>query len=273
MNYTRFQYSLLQRIPKYNYVIEKQEKKPKPYFCVYRSTLSTFLQEIECRILESMYIYLNDNGYIVDNNAVLCADGVMIETSRYKPGLINGLSVFVKKKIGFDITLKVKKMDKGYSENQIKEHMTIDLHSPIFTTGLLSDYFGLLYDHFIYVDNRLYMFNDVYWEEDDRRVNIYNFIDSTFYKELVDYYFRKLKSLSTIINETEKEKQEELLQKFHRNISGLRQIKYKKTLTEDICNKIYNRNIVFNDKPYIFAFNNAIYDLHLCTFKMPINKS
>ena len=247
----------------YESVIQKQEKCQKPNFCVYRSTLSLFLQEIESRILESIYVYLNENGYIMNNNAVLCADGIMIETSKYNPELLNILPGIVKAKTGVSITLKTKDMNKGYSDKEINEKMTVDLHSPMFTTGMLSDYFCLLYDKFVYSDNRLYMFNGIYWEEDDKRVNTYNFIDSVFYKELVEYYFRKLESIRTIKDETEKKKQEDLLNKFHKNISTLRQIKYKKTLTEDICNKIYNRTIVFNDKPYIFAFNNAIYDLKM----------
>jgi len=242
----------------YECVLRKKQNS-KTNFCVYRSTLSTFAQEIESRILEVIYWYLVEHKYIIDNNAVLCSDGIMIETSRYRPCVLRELERAIKEKTGFEVSLETKPMDQSYRDEYIKQQMTFDLHSPMFTTGLLSDYFRIMYNDFIFYENRLYLFNGIYWEEDERRVNIYNFIDSVFYRELMDYYFQKKAQLSG--EDKDKDKIEESLNKFHKNVSLLRQIKYKKTLTEDICNKIYNRDAVFNNKPYIFAFNNAIYDL------------
>ena len=72
-------------------VIKRKTEQGKMNYNLNGTSLSIFLQEIEVRILEEIYRYLTANNYIKNKNIVLCADGVMIETSNYKSNLLNTL--------------------------------------------------------------------------------------------------------------------------------------------------------------------------------------
>jgi hypothetical protein len=52
--------------------------KNKKEYNKYSSVMSTYLQEYESRILETMYIKLKDMELITNNDCVLCYDGIMI---------------------------------------------------------------------------------------------------------------------------------------------------------------------------------------------------
>ena len=247
-------------------VIERKTKQGKTDYNLYGVSLSIFLQEIEVRILEEIYLYLTANNYVQNKNLVLCADGVMLETKNYKPTLLNDLAVLIKDKFSFNLTFSVKSMDKGFSNDLIEESLNYDLHTPDFTTGLLSDYFKILYDKFIFYDSKLYYFNGVYWEYDHNMIYIYNFIDKHFYGKLLHYYCKQRELIVkhySLKDESKDEMKSKLqpLETFRKQISHLRQNKYRKNLTEDICNKLYDKTIVFNVKPNLFAFNNKIFDL------------
>ena len=60
----------------------------------------------------------------------------------------------------------------------------VNLYSPLFTSALIADYFKLLYnDKFLAVDDKVYMFNGVYWETlDKKNTELTNFIDKIFIK-------------------------------------------------------------------------------------------
>ena len=248
-------------------VILRKTKQGKTDYNLNGTSLSIFLQELEVRILEEIYIYLTDNNYVKNKNIVLCADGVMIEEKKYNPELLNDLSILIKSKFNFDLNFTIKKMNKGYTNEEIDNSLIIDLHTPEFTTGLLSDYFKILYDKFIFYDSKLYYFNGVYWEHDHNLVCIYNFIDKQFYGKLLNYYCKQREILILKYSVCKDESKDELkmklqpLENFRKQISNLRQNKYRKNLTEDICNKLYDKTIVFNSKPNLFAFNNKIFDL------------
>jgi phage/plasmid-associated DNA primase len=247
-------------------VIERKTKYGKTDYNLSGTTLSIFLQEIEVRILEEIYNYLIANNYVKHNNIVLCADGVMIETINYKQELLAELSILIKNKFNFNLTFSVKPMNKRFTNELIEESMIYDLHTPEFTTGLLSDYFKILYDKFLFYDNKLYYFNGVHWECDHNMITIYNFIDKQYYGKLLNYYCKQRELIVKQYSLTDESKDEmkrklQPLELFHKQISHLRQNKYRKTLTEDICNKLYDKTIVFNAKPNLFAFNNKIYDL------------
>jgi phage/plasmid-associated DNA primase len=247
-------------------VIERKTKYGKTDYNLSGTTLSIFLQELEVRILEEIYKYLTATNYVQNNNIVLCADGVMIESRNYKQELLADLSILIKDTFNFNLTFSVKPMNKRFTNELIEESMIYDLHTPEFTTGLLSDYFKILYDKFLFYDNKLYYFNGVYWECDHNMITIYNFIDKQFYGKLLHYYCKQRELIVKQYSLTDDAKDEmkrklQPLEIFHKQISHLRQNKYRKTLTEDICNKLYDKTIVFNAKPNLFAFNNKIYDL------------
>jgi len=89
------------------------------------SVVSYYLQEIESRILESIYLYCVDNKIIVKNNCVLCADGIMIETVNYKPELLLEFSKLILEKFNFLLTFTTKSLDEDYlnilDDNQLEE--------------------------------------------------------------------------------------------------------------------------------------------------------
>lgn len=247
-------------------IIARKSKQGKTEYNLNGVTLSIFLQEIEVRILEEIYLYLTENNYIKNKNIVLCADGVMIGEKNYKPELLNILPTLIKQKFNFNLSFSVKPMNKGFTNELIEDSLIYDLHTPEFTTGLLSDYFKILYDKFIYYDSKMYYFNGVYWEYDHNMIYIYNFIDKQFYGKLLHYYCKHREMIvkqHSLKDESKDELKTKLqpLEIFHKQISHLRQNKYRKTLTDDICNKLYDKTIVYNAKPNLFAFNNKIFDL------------
>jgi phage/plasmid-associated DNA primase len=255
-------------------VTRRKNKQGKNDYNLYGVTLSIFLQEIEVRILEEIYLYLTANNYIQNKNIVLCADGVMIETKNYNPTILNALAELIKDKFNFNLTFSVKSMDKGIPLELLDESLIYDLHTPEFTTGLLSDYFTILYDKFIFYDSKLYYFNGVYWEYDYHMIFIYNFIDKQFYEKLLHYYCKQREMIVKQYSLKDESKDEikiklQPLESFRKQISHLRQNKYRKTLTEDICNKLYDKTIIFNTKQNLFAFNNKIFDLESESFIVP----
>jgi len=88
------------------------------------SVVSYFLQEWENRILESVYLYCVENRYIINNVAVLCADGLMIEAKYYKDELLDKLVELVENKHGFKVKFTTKDFNQDYlsilDEHQIK---------------------------------------------------------------------------------------------------------------------------------------------------------
>ena len=76
------------------------------------SIVSIFLQDKERQTLELVYEYLVNNKYIMNENCVLCFDGIMIEQKYYKPDLLNELHDHILKVSGFDLTFLLKDLDK-----------------------------------------------------------------------------------------------------------------------------------------------------------------
>jgi hypothetical protein len=77
--------------------------------------IALYLQEWENRVLEVVYTYLNDNGFIKDNIASLCSDGIMIEENN-DPCLMGNLNTEVLTKLGFNLEFIVKEMDKTFDD-------------------------------------------------------------------------------------------------------------------------------------------------------------
>jgi hypothetical protein len=75
-------------------------------------SLSYYAQEYERRILEIVFNYLVEKKYIIDNNCVLCFDGIMIPKDNYRIEILSELSNEVYDKIGFNLIFENKEMDK-----------------------------------------------------------------------------------------------------------------------------------------------------------------
>ncbi len=250
------------------YVVKRKANQGKTNYSLSGTTLSLFLQELEVRILEHIYLYMVEHKYIENKNAVLCADGIMIDKTKYKEPLLDELSQLIQSKFEFKLKFVVKSMDKGFDASTINNAINFNLHKQEFTTGMLSDYFRVLFDCFAYYDSKIYYYNGIYWQEDVERMKIYNFIDTKMHGYVLNYYCSKrdtvIKNMNATISAVEHDelkKELELLEKLHKNIPLLRQNKYRKNLTEDICNKLYDETIVFNKNPNLFAFTTHIFNL------------
>ena len=101
-------------------IIEKQkEEKNIKNYNIKGSVCSYFLQDCECRILETIYLYCIDNKYIINNNAVLCADGLMIEKAIFKNELLDEFNKIIKDTFGLNLIFITKEMNQGYSIEEI----------------------------------------------------------------------------------------------------------------------------------------------------------
>lgn len=99
----------------------KEVKKERDYN-LNASVVSYYLQEFEYRALKTMYNHCLKKGLIVNNDCVLCADGIMIKKQNYYPELLDEFTVAVKEDLDFDLVFTQKEMNQGYLE-QIKEEL------------------------------------------------------------------------------------------------------------------------------------------------------
>jgi len=149
------------------------------------------------------------------------------------------------------------------------------LYDQIFTTGLIADYFKLLYgDKFIRVDDTVYMYNGVFWNKCDKKnTELVNFIDKSFVADLFEYANENMAKYTMLLTTTQnvemvKEKLAKI-GKFISSINTMRNASVRKPIIEDITSFITNNNIEFDSNPYLFAFTNAIFDLKLNKFVEP----
>jgi P4 family phage/plasmid primase-like protien len=80
------------------------------------SIVSYFLQDYERRILEIVYEYLTDNNYIINNNASLCHDGIMILKENYNDKILIKLNKHILNYTGMDLKFEKKEMINNYKE-------------------------------------------------------------------------------------------------------------------------------------------------------------
>ena len=107
--------------PKLSKTIQKnKEEQNKKEYNIKGSVCSYFLQEYESRILETIYFYCYEKK-IIKNNCVPCADGLMIPKDNYKVELLTEFKNIVFEKLGFELNFSNKKMNQGYTIEQIKE--------------------------------------------------------------------------------------------------------------------------------------------------------
>ena len=67
-----------------------------------KTTISYYMQEIENRILEQVYLFCVDRKLITDNICSLCYDGKMILKEKYFDGLLSDLNQLILNKFGLD---------------------------------------------------------------------------------------------------------------------------------------------------------------------------
>jgi phage/plasmid-associated DNA primase len=142
-----------------------------------------------------------------------------------------------------------------------------------YTTGCLSDYFKLKVNTFIYVNDVCYNYNNVYWEKENiKYTNLHKYIDHKFrmdlFKQSQEYDENFMKKNNA--TEQQREMHRTKINKIKKLIDQLREVSYRETLIKDIFHKIMNNKLILNPNPYIFAFENRIYDLKLHQFILPL---
>ena len=85
------------------------------------AVLSFFLQEYENRVLESIYVYCYNNGFIKNNVAVLCYDGIMLKESELPTDILKTLSAEVKKKTELVLALETKAFEKAMTRADLEK--------------------------------------------------------------------------------------------------------------------------------------------------------
>jgi phage/plasmid-associated DNA primase len=157
--------------------------------------------------------------------------------------------------------------------DKIMNIKSVNLYKPLFTSGLIADYFKKLYgDYFIYCDGILYYFNGVYWKRDDKNnSNLNLFVNNDFFNNLMTYIFThfRLNNDNKTIDEEERKNIHEDIRKFQGNVNTLRRGSVRKSFIEDIIIWITNNDIKFDENPYLFAFENKVFDLIKGDFTEP----
>ena len=94
--------------------LEADIKKPKQVNTQYdinHRTVSYYIQEIENIILETIYSYCKDNGYISNDVCCLCYDGPMLGKGKVNPELLQIFHILILETSGIDRKFDEKKMD------------------------------------------------------------------------------------------------------------------------------------------------------------------
>ena len=121
-NIQKFNPNLVKEVEKNN----KKKNKKNPNLT--GGVVSFFLQEYEARILEVIYLYCKEKGYIENNVCVLCADGIMLEERLIQDvNILNEFKQVVNEKTGFDLDFDFKELDEALTDEELDAHqMTAD---------------------------------------------------------------------------------------------------------------------------------------------------
>lgn len=237
---------------------------------LYGTVCSYMLQEYESQILECIYLYCVANGYIQDGVCALCADGLMIPTSLYKPSLLSELEIEVERVTGFKLRFTNKAMTSGYTDKEIDDSLEFPIEC---TTRSVAEVFRALHmDKFIVCYNNLYKYNGVYWALDDSKKNavLQNFVATQFYNELRvnasnQHFSACRKAMSPELSESEKDKVDKFLvdnAEFQQSIyNNLLNVKKRTEYIADIINILSLASVEFDSNPFLFACENTVFDI------------
>lgn len=127
------------------------------------SVCSYYLQEYECRILETVYLYCVENKYIQNNVAVLCADGLMIEEKLFNNKLLDELVELVDKQLGFKVKFTTKDFNQDYLSilnDHVNASSNISKNDGVFNDLEAAQKVYEKYPHWVCCDGILYVFDD-----------------------------------------------------------------------------------------------------------------
>jgi hypothetical protein len=242
---------------------------------------SYYLQEFENRILETVYLYCVEKRYIIDNIAVLCADGLMIEEKYFNINLLSELVDVVDKALGFKVKFTTKEFNQDYLAI-LDSHVTASQNNDKLCVVSDNEASLIIYeklkDRIFYYKGKMFLKVENIWMCEQQYIDnyIFNFIiETNIYKNVDNNYvvfssnvksanpIQKLLYAKIIIN-TENNV---LYDKFHSSTKnkvcfkdGVLDFKQKKFfLWKDIDFEYYS--CVMIDRNYSDYFNNPNKDI------------
>lgn len=93
---------------------KRKQKQKKTEYNETGSVVSYYLQEIERRILETIFVYCLSTGRIPNGKAVLCADGLMLLLECYDESLLTTFNELIKRDFGLDLRFTTKPFTQDY---------------------------------------------------------------------------------------------------------------------------------------------------------------
>jgi phage/plasmid-associated DNA primase len=124
-------------------------------------------------------------------------------------------------------------------------------------------------EDWIYDGNKFYYWTGLYWKDDGKKGII---LSKELYTKLSKYFKLKIDDLSNKIKDANEDNIEVLKKKINKLVKTLKTIRSSKkikSIKSILESEFYNDNIEWENNPFIFIFNNGVYDLKKCEFTEP----
>jgi phage/plasmid-associated DNA primase len=218
------------------------------------------IQELEHRILENVFYYLKENGYIKNDIATLCFDGIMISKIEDKEELNNllvNINKYIKDKLNFNLIFEEKKMDKILSLDYDNKNRNDVIENYEYLNDFLdSDVAQGFCDwckDFMIVNNKLYNYNGILWKYiGDGIYKLRTYINTDFYNHLKE-----------VINNSKVNNKHDLFE----NIKKLKRTGIMNNVISNVKDRIIYENIELDNNPLIIVFLNGVYDFKNMIFR------
>lgn len=119
------------KLIKLNPVIWNTVRNNKKDGNIKSSFMAMYLQNIENKILEVLYLYCKEKRY-VDNVCVLSNDGIMIPKENYNEKILDEFKDVVKDKLNLKLKFINKPYDQGYSDEEINKNQLDNTRNEFF---------------------------------------------------------------------------------------------------------------------------------------------
>ena len=180
-----------------------------------------------------------------------------------------------------DATIKLKDLiyiDSNINESIINKsichYLLFELGSPKLETVDYAIIFNILYkSHFIYNNNILYYYNGVFWEKQINDSKINNYVIFKMFDKLLtlinNLNLEFLKIQSTKDNKNILDNTINYINDLMKNLRKIKDGNVKKKVIDEIKMHIVNNEIQFDEHPYLFCFNNKLFDFKQNKFIKP----
>jgi hypothetical protein len=228
------------------WVLDKHKDDTIKKFNYNSSTVSYYLQEKEVQILEALYLLCIDKGYIINNNVVLCADGLMIQKELFNNNILDEFHEIIKLKFDIDLTFTTKKMDSDYSLEILNNSINNpDIKNIINDINIVTD---------INIKNKLEIKKEKLIKNNIKEINNeiikrmkkYQSNQESQKKQLEKEEKEKLKQLEKQEKESQKEEERIIKERNKIEKKKLNKLQSEKEEEEKIKDKISNEQSIYN---------------------------